>query len=250
MSKTLVIFDFDKTIINCDCLYEQARLGLSEEEEQEIEKADSMELGIEEAVELCYQLFKSKGKTLEDVNSYIDTIKFNDGIKDLLEFFHLNENNFELIIVSSNIDYPIKRILQREKVYEYFNGIFAIPSETCEEKIIKITPLHKSNCKNCGPNGCKTYSVNQYLDKQGRDKYKNLYFICDGFNDYCLGENLSEKDVLFPKKDLTLYKRLYEKGDLKNLKCKCYTWETGFDVINAIKADISIKDKNTNTNKN
>ena len=63
-----------------------------------------------------------------------------------------------------------------------------------------------------------------------------------------MGENLSEKDVLFAKKDLTLYKRLYEKGDLKNLKCKCFPWENGFDVINTIKTDISIKDKNTNKN--
>ena len=234
MSKTLVIFDFDYTMINCDSLYEQVRLGLSLEEMHEIEKAD-IEIGFEKTIELCYKKFKSKGKTIEDINSYIDTIKFRDGIKDLLEYFHSNKNNFDLIIVSGDIDYPIKRILKNEKVYEYFNAIYGIPSESCEETIIKFTPLHKSNCKNCGPNGCKTYFLNQYLDKYGRDKYKNFYFICDGFNDYCLGENLGEKDALFPLKDYKLYKRLYEKGDLKNLKCKCFPWENGLGILNTVK---------------
>lgn len=236
MTKTMVIFDFDYSMIDCDSLYEQVRIGLSEEDMKEIEKVD-IEKSFEYSIGLAYKKFKSKGKTVQDINSYIDTIKLGKGMKELLEYLH-NSNKYDLIIVSGDIDYPIKRILKNEGVLEYFSAIYGIPSETDEVELIKLTPLIKTGCKNCEPNGCKTYFFNEYLKKQGKEKFNNFYFVCDGFNDYCLGENLGVKDVLFPRKDYKLYKRLYEKGDLKNLKCKCVVWENGNDILNTIKNDL------------
>lgn len=240
--KTLIIFDFDYTMIDVDSLYEQSRLSLTPEETEQIIKYDhDITKGFEWTIEYFYQKLKSKNKTLSDVNSYIDTIKLGKGFPELLNFLHEHNKKFDLIVVSGDIDYPIKRVLKNHSFLEYFNNIIAVQSEPDEEKIINFKPLEKSGCPLCEPNGCKTFCVKKYFEKNGilwenRDKYERFIFICDGSNDLCLAKNLDKNDILFPRKDFNLYKKLYEKGQIDNIKCNVQPWNNAFDILDSIQS--------------
>ena len=231
MSKSLVIFDFDNTMVDCDVLYYQCHLGLTEEETSELEKME--ETGyFEDMIQSFYDKLKQKNKTINDVNNYIDTIKLSSGFKELVQYLNNNKDKYELIIISGNIDYPIKRILQNESILDCFKKIIASPSIIDQNRIIKVSSLVKGQCNNCQPNPCKTFLTKEYIKS---NKFKNIIFICDGFNDYCLASNLNNDDILFDRKNYKLFKRLYEKNDIKYLKCKIFDWNNGNDILENIK---------------
>ena len=239
MSKTLIIFDFNHTMIDCNTLYEQCRLAFSEEETEKVKKMDR-EISFEYTIRYFYDKLKENKKTIEDINMYIDTIKLSKGFKELIQYLNSYRDKYELIIVSSDIDYPIKRILSNESLLECFNSFLGLKSELCEDKLIKFKPLEKCGCKNCEPNGCKSFLVKEYIKNFGNEKkYKNFIFVCDGFNDYCLGYDLKENDILMPRNNYELYKRLYEKGDYKNLKCKIFNWNDGYNILDYFKKNNS-----------
>ena len=235
MEKILVIFDFNHTMIDCNTLYEQCRLAFSEEESEKIKKMDR-EISFEYTIRYFYDKLKENNKTINDINNYIDTMKLSKGFKELIKYLNKQKDKYELIIVSSDVDYPIKRILSNECILECINDILGLKSEICDDKLIRFNPLKKCGCKNCEPNGCKSFMVKEYIkNNEGNKKFKSCIFICDGFNDYCLGYDLNENDVLMPRKDYELYKRLYDKGDSKYLKCKIIDWNNGYDILEFFK---------------
>lgn len=234
--KILVIFDFDYTMIDVDSVYEVARLGLNQEEVDKIKEYD-LTLSFRYAINYLYKTLKNFGKSIKDLNSYYDKIKINQNMLNLLNYFHENNDKYDLIIISGNADYPIKKILNNHSMINYFKDIISMKTEFSEENLLYLLPEIKTNCKNCNPNTCKTYLYKEYIRKKNDNgiNYKKYYYICDGGNDYCLSQNLNENDCIFVKKDFGLYKKLYNKGLIKNIKSKIILWNSGEDILKEIK---------------
>ena len=60
---------------------------------------------------------------------------------------------------------------------------------------------------------------------------KKVIFICDGKIDFCLSKNLNENDILCVRNNYSLYRILYEKNGLKEIKSKVEIWNNGLDII-------------------
>ena len=71
-----------------------------------------------------------------------------------------------------------------------------------------------------------------YLEENKREYYNNLYFIADGGNDLCLAKNLGKNDVVFPRKDFNLYKKVIQPEIKKILSCKVEPWSDAEEIIN------------------
>ena len=235
--KTLIIFDFDKTLSLKDVFEEQRFLLPSKEEQEEImEKLEyeNWTLLMSSFYERIYEL----NITIKDINNYIDTLEYTPGMIELLQYLEKHKNKYSLVILSAGHYLQVVRMLQRFNLTQLFDEIITIPSHVENEKII-ITQGHEYNCDICNVGQCKTFEYNLLIDKFKKKKkiiFDKVYYICDGLNDYCLARNLKENDEIFIRKGFSLYKGLYEKGMIKNISCKVDCWNNGFDIINYFKS--------------
>ena len=62
--------------------------------------------------------------------------------------------------------------------------------------------------------------------------FDKVYFICDGYVDFCLANNLTKNDELLVRKKFELDDYLYKYGFVKDIKCNIDKWNNGFDLIN------------------
>lgn len=233
MSKILVVFDFDHSLISKDCFHEQGKLGLSKEEYNTLLDKEFNSSFID-ALQYLYTTLKKNGKTKQDLDSMLKSVKITKEMLILLNYLHEKKDKYELIIVTGNSDYPVEKILKNHNLENFFKEIIGYTSFLDEEKLLKITQPYDTDCKNCNPNMCKTFLVKNYVEKNG-GKYKGIYFICDGSNDYCLSINLGENDYLFVRKGKSLHKILYEKGMKDNVKSRIFAWDNGEEILDEIK---------------
>ena len=194
--KTLIIFDFDKTITLKDVFEEQRFLLPTKEEQEEIMDKlyyDNWTLLMSSFYERIYNL----NITISDINKCIEKLEYNPGMIELLKYLYKNKNKYSLIILSAGHYIQVLRMLERFNLTNFFDEIITIPSHIENGKKI-ITQGHKYNCDICNVGQCKTYEYNLLIDKFKKNKniiFNKVYYICDGLNDYCLARNLKENDV-------------------------------------------------------
>ena len=89
-------------------------------------------------------------------------------------------------------------------------------------------------CELCKSNLCKTKLYNEYLRRNSK-KYEQVFFICDGNNDYCLSSHLSSNDSVFVRKGFGLYGKLKDIKCNNNIKASISYWIDLYDVFKEIK---------------
>ena len=231
--KDLIIFDFDKTISFNDVFEEQRFLLPSVKEQEDIMERMYYE-NWTSLMSSVYDRFYELNITISDINNFIDTVNYTEGMVELLQYLQKNKNKYSIVILSAGHYYQIIRMLQRINMTDLFDEIIAIPSYIENNKII-VTQTYEHNCDICNVGQCKTLEYNKLINKFKKDKniiFDKVYYICDGLNDYCLARNLGKNDALLVRKNYTLYKGLYNEGMIKNISCKVQTWDDGFDVFN------------------
>ncbi len=233
--KTLIIFDFDKTLTT-KSVFEEQRFLLPTIKEQE----DLIERIHYEKWPLLMSSFYNRiydlNISISDIYENIDKIEYNPGMLDLLKYFENNKDKYSLVILSFGHSIQVIRALEKYNLTQLFDEIITIPSYIENGKII-ITPKNNCDCDICKVGQCKTYEYNLIIDKF-KDKnitFDKVYYICDGLNDFCLARNLKENDVVLVRKDFTLYNALYENGWIKNVTCVIDSWNNGYDIIDYLK---------------
>ena len=234
--KSLIIFDFDKTITLNDVFEEQRFLLPSKEEREEIMD----KLYYENWTSLMssfYERIYELNISITDINNYIDTIELNPGMIELLKYFENHKDKYCLVILSAGHYLQVMRMLLRFNISLLFDEVITIPSHIENGKII-ITQRHDYICDICNVGQCKTYEYNLLINKYKKEKniiFDKVYYICDGLNDYCLARNLKKNDIVFVKKGLSLYKGLFEQGMINNVSCKVDAWNNGFELLEYFK---------------
>ena len=234
--KSLIIFDFDKTITLNDVFEEQRFLLPSKEEQDEIMD----KLYYENWTSLMssfYERIFELNISISDINNYIDTIDFNPGMIELLKYFENRKQRYSLVVLSAGHYLQVMRMLERFNLSILFDEIITIPSHIENGKII-ITQRHNYICDICNVGQCKTHEYNLLIEMFKKTKniiFDKVYYICDGLNDFCLARNLKKNDILFVKKGLSLYKALFEQGMINNITSKFSVWDNGFELLKYFK---------------
>lgn len=234
-SKYLFVFDFDDTIVNGQAEYYQGEKLLSKKEHEELIYIDQ-NISFNDSFKYLYSRLKQNGITIDQLNKVIESVPYNDGMVELFNYLRKNKSVLDIIALSGDVDYVLKVSLKKKGILDLFSTIIAyegIPGSDDNEYLIDVKFNEKSEtCEICNPNTCKTKKLNEYL---GGKKYDVVIFVCDGGNDYCYANSLQEKDYVFCRKDFGLYKRLYKRDMIKNLKCNVKVWENGFEIIDELK---------------
>ena len=232
--KTLLIFDFDKTILNDDS-FGHIILNTLTKEELQIIYNNRNENWVDGYNYVLKQL-KSHGITKEKFNEMLNQISLTQGMSELFNYIKEKKENYDSIILSSNYEYVIKYILNKNNIIDIFLDIITNPSREAnqdeKEQFIYVLKKQEHNCKICNPCSCKKNEFKEFCNTHDMNNYDKVIFICDGFNDFCLAVDLGENDITLMRKNFALYKKIKSKNFENNLKCKVQAWESGNDIIN------------------
>ena len=179
---------------------------------------------------------KSHGITKEKFNEMLNQISLTQGMSELFNYIKEKKENYDSIILSSNYEYVIKYILNKNNIIDIFLDIITNPSREAnqdeKEQFIYVLKKQEHNCKICNPCSCKKNEFKEFCNTHDMNNYDKVIFICDGFNDFCLAVDLGENDITLMRKNFALYKKIKSKNFENNLKCKVQAWESGNDIIN------------------
>ena len=232
--KTLLIFDFDKTILNDDSFGHIILNTLTKEELQII--YNNRNENWVDGYNYALKQLKSHGITKEKFNEMLNQISLTQGMSELFNYIKEKKENYDSIILSSNYEYVIKYILNKNNIIDIFLDIITNPSREAnqdeKEQFIYVLKKQEHNCKICNPCSCKKNEFKEFCNKHDMNNYDKVIFICDGFNDFCLAVDLGENDITLMRKNFALYKKIKSKNFENNLKCKVQAWESGNDIIN------------------
>ena len=232
--KTLLIFDFDKTILNDDSFGHIILNTLTKEELQII--YNNRNENWVDGYNYALKQLKSHGITKEKFNEMLNQISLTQGMSELFNYIKEKKENYDSIILSSNYEYVIKYILNKNNIIDIFLDIITNPSREAnqdeKEQFIYVLKKQEHNCKICNPCSCKKNEFKEFCNKHDMNNYDKVIFICDGFNDFCLAVDLGENDLTLMRKNFALYKKIKSKNFENNLKCKVQAWESGNDIIN------------------
>ena len=104
------------------------------------------------------------------------------------------------------------------------------------EKLISVPKNQfKHNFNLCPVSLCKTTEIKKYLEKN-KNKFEKILYVGDGSNDFCPAKNLLKKgDIVFPRIDHSLYKKLFQEKLRDQLVCEVYPWKNAEEIISQIK---------------
>ena len=238
--KNLILFDFDGTIIDDDIAFTMLENTLNDEEYKSVTDFDKMDYA--ESMDKYYKLMKSKNKTMNDIHPILENIKFNDGIPELLEYIKKNKNKFYLILITGDDLYITTYFLKYKKYYDLFDYFIGIPAsidKSIDDQMVTVKFLPPHNCDFCDKSLCKTNEFLKFLDNNKEYKNSKIFYICDGWNDYCLSNKyLKETDYILARKGFAFWKLMRKEKYNKNIKSHIIYWDNGQEIIEVLKNNI------------
>lgn len=236
--KNLLIFDFDETLVDQDSEYEVANMTLSKEEYHKIVEMDKIDYY--DTFNYFFKRIKEMGLTLQDYNKKLEQLELSPKMKELFAYLRENKSKYEMIILSGDIDYSIKYVLKYHGFLDLFDDFILnrceVQGDNAEKLIFVPRDQFPHDCNLCISSQCKGLELKKYLEKNSRKKYDKIIFVCDGGNDFCPSKKILGKgDIVFPRVDHGLYKKLFEKNLKNELVCDVYPWKSADEIISKLK---------------
>ena len=186
-----------------------------------------------------FKIIKEIGMTLQDYHKKLEQLELSPKMKELFEFIRKNKSKYEMIILSGDIDYPIKYILKYHGFLDLFDDFILnksqLQGDDAERLIYVPRDQFPHNCNLCIPSQCKGKELKKYLEKNNEKKYDKIIFVCDGGNDFCPCKKILRKgDIVFPRVDHGLYRKLFEQNLISELVCDVYPWKSADEIISKL----------------
>mmetsp|Transcript_19713 Transcript_19713/g.47070 ORF Transcript_19713/g.47070 Transcript_19713/m.47070 type:complete len:203 (-) Transcript_19713:993-1601(-) len=122
----------------------------------------------------------------------------------------LKESGVDLRILSDSNTFFIDEILRFHGLASDFSLITTNHAHVDEQSILRVSHCHEHACPRCPPNLCKGYWVRSWLEScPGR-----VIYVGDGGGDFCGAIHLRAHDVVLPRKNWRLHKKLMTHRDL------------------------------------
>ncbi|KAF6134423.1 hypothetical protein GIB67_012363 [Kingdonia uniflora] len=202
MGGIVVVFDFDKTIIDCDSdnwvVDELGATDLFNELLPTMPWNTPMDTMMKE--------LRSQGRTIEDIAECLKRAPLHPRIISAIKAAHAL--GCQLNIVSDANTFFIETILEDHGLREYFSEIHTNPSFIDKEGPLRILPYHEKftthphGCGDlCAPNMCKgtpTERIRTLALKEGK---KRFIYLGDGKGDFYPSSKLGEGDFVMPRKN-------------------------------------------------
>ncbi|KAG4083458.1 hypothetical protein H8356DRAFT_243650 [Neocallimastix lanati (nom. inval.)] len=234
-NKNLLLFDFDGTIVDGDIVFTMFEKTLSEEDYKLV--TDFEHLNYAEAINKYYNLMKSYNKTMDDINPVLEEVKFNEDFPELFNYIRKNKDKFYVILITGDDLYPPTYFLKKKGLIDLFDYFIGIPSKLEDgETMVKVTYLDPHNCNYCDKSLCKNFEYKKFIEKHQEFKGSKSFYICDGWNDYCLAsQSMKDSDVVLVREGFRFSNMLKDEKFKKNMKCNVEYWKNGMEIIETLK---------------
>jgi len=236
--KILIIFDMDHTILDLNTDVELIKI---------LKKKCPEKIGaIEEKGNWAFymndvmNLMRNEGFAISEIKSFIESLELNIGFKDLFDFIKQNQNKFEVIIFSGCNTIFIEWIIQYRQlenlIYKFYSNI----AEYTNDGAIAIKSTHDHDCSDCDKSQCKQILLRNYLFERKKENitFKNMVFIGDGSNDFCLTKILTNNDLVCYRIGYLLEKKIQKWLEINKqgeYLCRLLPWNTGFEIIERLR---------------
>jgi pyridoxal phosphate phosphatase PHOSPHO2 len=224
-SNIVVIFDFDKTIIDVDSdNWVVDQLGFTD-----LFNGLLPTMPWNSLMDKMMSEIHAQGKTIEDIAAVLKKVPIHPRIVPAIKA--ARAFGCELRILSDANTFFIEVILENLGLKECFSEINTNPGFVDGEGKLRITPYVdftkcSHGCSNpCPPNMCKGMILERIQASLGATK--RIVYLGDGIGDYCSSLKLNERDYLMPRKDFPVWKLICDNTLL--IKAKIHEWSDGED---------------------
>ncbi|XP_077228363.1 inorganic pyrophosphatase 1-like isoform X2 [Tasmannia lanceolata] len=243
MAGIVVVFDFDKTIIDCDSdNWVVDELGATQLFNELLPTMPWNSLMDRMMMEL-----HSQGKTIEEIADCLKRAPLHPQIIAAIKC--------ELNILSDANLFFIETILKHHGLFNYFSEINTNPSFVDENGKLRIFPYHDFNSSPhgcnlniCPPNMCKGVVIERIQASVLAEKKKRIIYLGDGKGDFCPSLKLGEGDYVMPRKNFPLWDLICNTHPL-SLKAEVHEWSNAEELdsilLHLIKT-ISIEENSSN----
>ncbi|XP_055830179.1 inorganic pyrophosphatase 1-like [Solanum dulcamara] len=227
MAGIVVVFDFDKTIIDVDSdNWVVDELGATDLFNQLLPTMPWNSLMDRMMKELHIQ-----GKTIEDIKEVLKRVPIHPSIVPAIKSAHAL--GCDLRVISDANVFFIETILKHLGIRDCFSEINTNPGYVDEEGRLRILPyvdFHTSphGCNLCPPNMCKGLIVERIQATMAKEGKKIMIYLGDGIGDFCPSLKLREADFVMPRKDFPAWNLINENRTL--VKAAVHEWIDGEEL--------------------
>ncbi|GAB2223578.1 hypothetical protein Droror1_Dr00017719 [Drosera rotundifolia] len=221
-----VVFDFDKTILDCDSDdWVVDSMGLTDIFDELLPTMSYNSLMNRMMKEL-----HSQGKTIEDIANCLIQAPLHPNIISAIKSAHAS--GCDLRILSDANTFFIETILKHHGILDCFAEINTNPGFVDGEGKLVIFPFHEfksssHSCILCPPNLCKGM-VLERIQRSELCQAKQIIYVGDGKNDFCPSMKLSARDYVMPRKNLKLWDMILADSSL--VKAQIHGWNDGEEL--------------------
>ncbi|KAM7264118.1 hypothetical protein ACFE04_001801 [Oxalis oulophora] len=223
----IVVFDFDKTIIDVDSdNWMIDELGFTDM----FNHAPSSYHALEFRYGQDDGEIHAQGKTIQDISAVLKRIPIHPRVVSAIK--EARALGCELRILSDANTFFIQVILEHLGLRECFSEINTNPGFVDGEGRLNISPyVDFTNCPHgcpnpCPPNMCKGVILERIQASLGAEKI--MIYLGDGLGDYCSSLRLKEKDYLMTRKDFPVWTLICD--NMMLIKAKIQEWADGADL--------------------
>ncbi|XP_051136144.1 inorganic pyrophosphatase 1-like [Andrographis paniculata] len=247
MAGIMVVFDFDKTIIDVDSdNWVLDELGFTDLFNQLLPTMPWNPL-----MDRMMKEVHNQGKSVEDIKEVLRRIPIHPRIVPTIKAVH--SLGCELRIVSDANLFFIETILEHLGIEDCFSEINTNPGHIDEQGRLRISPYvdyqtspHGCNLGICPPNMCKGLIIERILASMAKEvSKKRMIYLGDGSGDFCPSLKLREGDMLMPRKNFPVWDLLCKNHGL--VKAEIHEWKDGADMEEIL---IQLVEKMNNSNSN
>ncbi|CAN6230912.1 unnamed protein product [Urochloa humidicola] len=206
----LVVFDFDKTIVDCDSdNWVVDALGATR-------RFDDLLRGLpwNTAIDAMMGELHKAGKTAEDVRACLRAAPLSPHVAAAIRTAHAR--GCELRVLSDANAFFVGTVLAHHGLAAFFSGTDTNPAHLDSAGRLRIRPYHDfaspsaagHGCvlPSCPPNMCKGKVMERILREEeeaaaaaGRRRRRAVVYLGDGKGDYCPSMKLGEGDYVMPR---------------------------------------------------
>ncbi|CAI9259817.1 unnamed protein product [Lactuca saligna] len=247
MSGIVVIFDFDKTIIDIDSdNWVVDELGATDLFNQLLPTMPWNSVMDKMMNELHLQ-----GRSIEDIENVLKRTPIHHRVVPAIKAAYALGCDLR-VLSDANLFY-IETILKHLGIRECFSEINTNPGFVDDKKKLRILPYHdfhvfSHGCTLCPPNMCKGKIVERIQSELAKEGKKRIIYLGDGAGDFCPSLKLGENDCMMPRKDFPVWDLICKNRKL--LKAEVHEWTDGEDLervlLQLIGKMMLMEDENTN----
>ncbi|XP_022754911.1 thiamine phosphate phosphatase-like protein [Durio zibethinus] len=254
MAGIVVIFDFDRTIIDGDSdSWVVTEMGLSD-----LFHRLRSTLPWNSLMDRMMEELHFLGRTAEEIAECLKRTPLHPRIAAAIKSAYAL--GCDLRILSDANRFFIEKILEHHGLLGCFSKIYTNPSFVDEEARLRIFPYRDSalsphGCILCPSNLCKGLVLDLIYGSAPEGERRTFIYLGDGRGDYCPTLKLQDSDYVMPRKDYPLWDRI--SSDPALVKAEVHEWSTGEELekillhlIDTISTEQSISGSNSSSQSN